>query len=304
MPWDHEADAYIRDLDTAPVKSEDPILQFLRMAVKLAGEYRGRGVSYADLIGEANLALVEAARAYPTSRAKANGVPFGKYAARVIRNSLLDALRKAEPVHFNVTAWQALNRVRNEEGTDEEISADVGGLLAPETVRYLRGLVKALAVASFDEPWQELSGGGFTTLADITPDPSQNVEEDVLDSLERQELRRRLEEVMDGLPDLPKLAMSLRFGIRPPGLSEVSLDAVLQVCTKSHHWHNGIERMRRRMTQDDNTRAGAVVRGRGKYPTSRIFSKFGPGRPARIERDKNLWRRVASEPPPAAVDAG
>lgn len=304
MPRDYEAEAYLSMVGRARKASDDLVHRHLLLAVKLAGQYRDRGVSYADLIGEANLALVQAARDYPNSLAKANGVPFGKYAARAIRNRLIEAIRRAEPVHINHIAWAALNKVRAEEGTDEEIAASTGGLLSVDTIRYLRGLVKALAVASFDEPWQELSGGGFTTLADITPDPGQNVEEEVLASLERQELRERLREALSKVGGLGQLAISLRFGIEPPGFSEVSLDAVLQVCQRERVLESGMARMRRRMTADDNTRAGAVVSGDRRYPVSLIYSKFGPGRPARIERDKNIWRRVASEPPPAAVDAG
>lgn len=303
MPRDYEAEAYLSMVGRARKASDDLVHRHLLLAVKLAGQYRGRGVSYADLIGEANLALVQAARNYPNSLAKANGVLFGKYAARAIRNRLIEAIRRAEPVHINHTAWAALNKVRAEEGTDEEIAASTGGLLSVDTIRYLRGLVKALDAVSLEEPLYWQAHGEPVTPADVAADPSQNVEEEVLASLERQELRERLREALSKVGGLGQLAISLRFGIEPPGFSEVSLDAVLQVCQRERVLESGMARMRRRMTADDNTRAGAVVSGDRRYPVSLIYSKFGPGRAARIERDQSLWRRVASEPPPAVLGA-
>lgn len=304
MPRDYEAEAYLSMVGQACKAYDDVIHRHLLMAVKLAGQYRDRGVSYADLIGEANLALVKAARDYPKSRAKANGVSFGKYAARAIRNRLIEAIRKAEPVHINHTAWAALSKVRAEEETDEEIAASTGGLLSVDTIRYLRGLVKALDAVSLEEPLYWQAHGEPVTPADVVADPSQDVEEEVLASLERQELRERLREALSKVGGLGQLAISLRFGIEPPGFSEVSLDAVLQVCERGTILENGIARMRRRMTVDDNTRTRAVVSGDRRYPVSLIYSKFSPGRAARIERDQNLWRRVASQPPPAVLDAG
>lgn len=304
MPKDWEAEPYLAQVGRyRKATGDDLVTSHLLLAVKLAGEYRGRGVSYADLIGEANLALVRAARDYPQSKAKANGVPFSKYAARAIRNALLDAIRKNELVSINTEAWQAMRRC--EQGDDdEEVAKATGGLLNVKTVRYLRQLADALrAATTWDAPQGMLRHGGEVTLADTTPDPSQDVEAQVLDALERERLRAELAEAIGKLPPLPRLAVSLRFGIEAPGISEVAMESVLRVCERDHHLENGMARMRKVVMRHEGDGSGTVVSGRRTGVVSRIDSPLGPGKSARISRDEDLWRRLASQPPPAAVGA-
>lgn len=68
----------------------------LRIVVKLAHEYRGRGVSVDDLVSEGNLGLLEAAERFDPSR----GVRFVTYAVWWIRKFMLAALRRAAKQRF------------------------------------------------------------------------------------------------------------------------------------------------------------------------------------------------------------
>src|SRR5690606_11119378 len=104
------------------------------------------------------------------------------------------------------------------------------------------GLVKALNAVSLEEPLYWQAHGEPVTPADMVADPSQDVEEEVLASLERQELRERLREALSKVGGLGQLAISLRFGIEPPGFSEASLDTVLQVCQRVHILESGLAR--------------------------------------------------------------
>lgn len=68
----------------------------LRIVVKLAHEYRGRGVSVDDLISEGNLGLIEAAARFDPSR----GVRFVTYAVWWVRKFMLGAIRRSAKQRF------------------------------------------------------------------------------------------------------------------------------------------------------------------------------------------------------------
>lgn len=304
MPRDFEVAPYLAQVGQAQARAKnDLVLSHLLLAVKLAGQYRNRGVSYADLVGEANLALVEAARDYPKSKAKAAGVPFATYAARAIRCALLDAIRMAEPAHVERNAWLLMRRCESAElsGHSEEAIAAELGLPAPK-VRRLLDLARTLrTTVAWDDPLdagEEDSG----TFADVAPDPSADVEGQVLGAIEREGLRRQLAEAIESLPETQRLAISLKFAIPVASLPEVALDTVLRGCESSSYTENGMARMRK-VVRHEGDGSGAVVSGRRPGVVSRIDSPLGPGKPARIRRDEDFWRRIASQPPPAVLVA-
>jgi RNA polymerase primary sigma factor len=68
----------------------------LRIVVKLAHEYRGRGVSVDDLVAEGNLGLFEAAARFDPSR----GVRFVTYAVWWVRKFMLGAIRRSAKQRF------------------------------------------------------------------------------------------------------------------------------------------------------------------------------------------------------------
>jgi RNA polymerase sigma factor (sigma-70 family) len=71
----------------ADALSDTLITGNLGLAWKLAGEYRGRGLDYDDLVQEGTLGLIRAARTFDASR----GVPFSAYAVMWIRIHLARA---------------------------------------------------------------------------------------------------------------------------------------------------------------------------------------------------------------------
>ena len=89
------------------------IRRYLSLAVRLAREYRGRRLSLDDLVGEANLALVEAAHRFDVAEHSEDS--FASYAERVIRSHLRAALERAPIVHRS----RALERAALHAGGDE-----------------------------------------------------------------------------------------------------------------------------------------------------------------------------------------
>lgn len=300
---DPEAEPWLRALGrTRNVsREEDPIVGHLLLAVEIAGQFLGRGLSYADLIGEANLALVEAARRYPHSKAKALGVDFTSFAATNIRSHLLKAVRKAAPLHVGRDSWRDMWQCIHPDRagkSDEEIAAELG--FPVEKVRELRQLAQALLdVHSWDEPVFDELDDESRTLAEVTPDPDQDVEQKVLGAMEREELRQKVAKLVAELPPMSRLAISLSFGIEVPETSVVPFDHVLRASI-AHNRDTGLERLRRRVRSRDG---GAVVREGRSGVVHLAYSPLRPGSQARIRRDQVTWRRIASEPPPKALVA-
>lgn len=297
MPWDQEAEVYLRTASQYRhvSREEDPILGGLRLAIRIAGQYRGRGVDYADLIGEAQYALIVATRQYPRSKAAANGVSRTTYVARAIHHHLLRIVREAAPVHIPQDAWQHAQRVASRDGSDESIAAEVG--LSVQQVRRLRQVARMLEPPKrWDEPAREDEDGPFT-LAEVIPDPDEDVEAKALRDMELAQLRREMAAAVAALPPVARLAISLSFAVPVPQAAAVSLQDVVQASI-AHNRENGLARLRRRMPRDAST--GVVQEGRSGA-VHLAYSPVRPGSEARRRRDQALWRRLAGEPAPKAL---
>ncbi len=106
---------------------------YVRLVVRLAGRYRGRGVEFLDLVQEGNAGLLAAAKRFDPRR----GRSFGTYGTWWIRQALSQAVRE-QGRSFRVTRSLAeqlrkLNRVRQElmhalgrEPEVEELAEEMG----------------------------------------------------------------------------------------------------------------------------------------------------------------------------------
>jgi RNA polymerase primary sigma factor len=85
----------------------------LGFVVKVAGEYRGLGLPFEDLINEGNLGLLEAARRFDPQR----NVKFVTYAVWWVRKSILRAISdKARVVRLPYMQFRKADEVRRAEG--------------------------------------------------------------------------------------------------------------------------------------------------------------------------------------------
>jgi RNA polymerase primary sigma factor len=194
----------------------------LRLVVSIAKRYRGRGLSFGDLIQEGNRGLMRAVDKYEHRL----GFKFGTYATWWIRQGITRALadhgRTVRVPCHQVSMLAAIERVRGElairngkEPTVEEIAANLG--LTPEETQSLR--VVARHPLSLHEP---LGEDGERTMEDFLGSPESITPSQTVD---RHLLRERIGEVLRSLTPREREVIELRFGLRdgrPRTLDEVA----------------------------------------------------------------------------------
>jgi RNA polymerase primary sigma factor len=194
----------------------------LRLVVAIAKRYRGRGLSFADLIQEGNRGLMRAVDKFEHRL----GFKFGTYATWWIRQgiqrALADHARTVRVPCHQVSVLSAIERVRGEllakngrEPPVEDIAA-VLGLSASET-RSLRAVARQ--PVSLHE---SLGDDAERSLADFLDDQSAGSPGDNVDQML---LRERIGEVLRSLTPREREVIELRFGLldgHPRTLDEVA----------------------------------------------------------------------------------
>jgi RNA polymerase primary sigma factor len=194
----------------------------LRLVVSIAKKYRGRGLSFADLIQEGNRGLMRAVDKYEHRL----GFKFGTYATWWIRQGITRAMadhaRTVRVPCHQVSTLAAIERVRGElsvaqgkEPSVEQIAAALG--VTAEETRSLR-VVGRHPVSLNDA----IGGDGERALEDFLSDPSA-VNPGQLADLHL--LRERMTEVLRSLAPREREVIELRFGLRdghPRTLDEVA----------------------------------------------------------------------------------
>ncbi len=181
----------------------------LRLVVKIARRYVGRGLSLLDLIEEGNLGLLRAVRKYRWER----GTRFSTYAVWWIRQFIVRAIANQArlirlPVHVEalyakyLRAKERLARQLERTPTLAEIASELG-----VPVEHLEGLEEVAATPlSLETPVGE--GGGV--LQDIMPDRDRPASDAVAGVLRQQ---ADLREILAALPPNERTVITLRFGL-------------------------------------------------------------------------------------------
>ena len=189
---------------------EELVAAHLRLVVRIARQYTGRGVSLLDLIQEGNLALLQAAERFDP----VYSVRFATYALWWIRHAIARAvaevghpIRLPEEVRLKV---YRLYRARNEllqqlerEPHDVELAQATG--LSIAEVRDLSQYLQP--VLSLDAPVGEEAD---TDLVDVVPDPVAELQ---LSAALRGVLAEELEQLLQRLTAEEKEVLTLRFGL-------------------------------------------------------------------------------------------
>jgi RNA polymerase primary sigma factor len=133
------------------------IEEHLRLATSQARRFRGRGLSYPDLVQEGAVALVQAARLFDPTR----GVPFGAYASIWVERAMNAAVqRQGAPVSLSVRDARRVAKLRVLEGDDATLARELE--TSPERVAQLRLLtappvpLEEDTLAATDHVWPEL----------------------------------------------------------------------------------------------------------------------------------------------------
>ena len=217
----------------------------LRLVVKIAREYVGRGLSLEDLVGEGNLGLIRAAKEYdPTF-----GTRFSTYASYWIKQAIRHALTNTTatirlPAHMVglLTKWRRTERALSKElgqaPTDEQIAVSLG--LTESQRELIAHAKRALRVRS---EGGTVDDGGWS--ADESPDHVQPPDELIEAADERINILRRL----DRLDRRERAIVSLRYGLE--GNTPMTLKEVGKRMGVTREWVRKLEIQAVRKLTDD-----------------------------------------------------
>ncbi|MDB5311923.1 MAG: polymerase subunit sigma [Gemmataceae bacterium] len=192
----------------------------LRLVVRLAREYTGKGVPLEDLIAEGNLGLMRAVEAFDP----AAGTRFGTYAAYWVKQSIRVALNKSGhavrlPQYMGtlLIKWRRTEAaLRDELGRDPapaEVAEALG--LTPKQTRALARAQKAVTSGRAE------SGDNEVNLAEMIADNDRPTPEDPISGAD--DVRAALGSLAQ-LQEREVMVLRLRFGLdgeEPATLREV-----------------------------------------------------------------------------------
>lgn len=193
----------------------------LRLVIKVALRYAGRGLPLMDLIEEGNLGLIRAVEGFDAER----GVRFSTYAMFWIRQKIEKALfEQRQPVRMPVNKARRVNLLaRTEQGllqrlgrepTLEEVALELG-----EEAKEIRALKAYVCQqSSFDQPSTQNSD---RQLSEVIEDHNAA---DPVELLHRLAIEGFLEQWLQSLDDRAREVVRRRFGLE--GTERETLDSV------------------------------------------------------------------------------
>jgi RNA polymerase primary sigma factor len=187
----------------------------LRFVVKVAQDYLGYGLSFADLITEGNLGLIEAAKRFDPSR----GVKFVSYGVWWIRQSILRGLsEQSRTIRLPIKQGDLLaklNRIYHEyiqeKGGQEPSLEDLAARLGMKEEQLRQILEVAREPLSLDAPMLEDDNATLMNL--ITSKNNLGPEETLVNLT----LIEELDKLLNEMNPREALILRLRYGIGEEG---------------------------------------------------------------------------------------
>ena len=194
-------------------KRDALIEQNLRLVLKIANDFIGRGLPWDDLVSEGNRGLMSAATKFDPRR----GTKFSTYSAWWIKQAIRQAIaEQTQAVRVPIGTQLNSRRIRRgvksyveamgHEPTDDELSEFVGLPLA--TIKRLRNARQAdMQSLNANMLTEDPDGSEFQEfLSDTdTPAPDENL-------LKIEDIDQLLR-LLDRLPEREKMVLKLRFGL-------------------------------------------------------------------------------------------
>lgn len=187
----------------------------LRLVVKTAGQFKGYGLSSADLVAEGNLGLVRALESFEPER----GLRFSTYAQWWVRAAMFEyVLKFSTPVNFGLSAERKklFFKLR---GLKSRLTGPSGNALSDaETAQVAEELgVRDHRVAEMERLLTQSPrsldapvGENGVTYGELLPDDAPSVEERLGDRQELMYRRELLRHAWDGLSEREKDIVSQR----------------------------------------------------------------------------------------------
>ena len=230
----------------------------LRLVVRIARDYTGRGLTLDDLVGEGNLGLIRATQEFDPSF----NVRFSTYASYWIKQSIRHALLNTTttirlPAHMVglLTKWRraekTLRRDLGREPSPERV-ADALGLSAAQRV-MVESAFRAKRLRLDADRSRDEDEGGWSS--DDAVDGHASAEVTVEAAEARDDVRRRLSR----LDDRERTIVALRFGL--DGHPPTTLKEIGRQLGVTREWVRKIEaRAVRKLNDTDEVGGGLLPR--------------------------------------------
>ncbi len=208
---DEQERVLVQDVqDNKPGAADKLITSNLRFVVSVARRYRGRGLSYLELINEGNMGLLKAAKRFDQEKK----VKFISYAVWWIRQSIQKAIfEQAGTVRIPLNKIALVNQFKK---ALEENKGDYNKtMMMDKFKRYEQDIVDVMEKTrgvSLDSPISSGDSGGgedaMKTLQDVIGESPNQDEEN-----ERRELSSILEHVMQNITSREEKILRMYFGL-------------------------------------------------------------------------------------------
>lgn len=193
-----------------PEARDKLICHNLRLVISIAKKYRNQGVSFADLIQEGNLGLMEAVKRFDPEK----GFRFSTYATWWIRRTVSEAVKlKSRSMHVSQHVADLIGKLWQEVAEGEKVDGET-----PSTEELAERLgttvenVKLAQRASQSPVSLEMRVGDNedTELKDLL---ESMLDDNPLDMTVRDEIYQQLKHALVGVDQRTRVILKLRFGL-------------------------------------------------------------------------------------------